>query len=60
MGILLRGVAVTGLAGLAFTAAAPVSEWAGSVAIFGKAENEPAWSGCGFGIYYTGNRKNSN
>lgn len=60
MGILLRGVAVTGLAGLVFTAAAPVSEWAGSVAIFGKAKNEPAWSGCGFGIYYTGNGENSN
>lgn len=32
-----------------------VCEWAGRVAISGKAENELASSGCGFGIYYTSN-----
>lgn len=32
-----------------------VCEWAGTVAISGKAENELAWSGYGFGVYYTGN-----
>lgn len=30
-------------------------EWAGGVAMFGKAKSVLARSGCGFGIYYTGN-----
>lgn len=45
---------VAGRVGLAFTSRA--WEWAGGVAMFGKAKNVLAQSGCGCGIYYTGNR----